>query len=284
MAYVNMSDMLCGAREERYAVGAFNVVDAATTLAVVEAAENRNSPAIIQTSAKTVRLYGATTLGAMISAAAKASEVPVALHLDHCKEMELIEECIEAGWSSVMFDGSSLPFDQNVEMTRRVVQLARPRGVTVEGELGAIVGVEDDIFVSHQDAHLADPDQAVEFVEKTGVDCFAPAIGTAHGIYKGNPKIAYGRLESISARCDVPIAIHGGTGLADDVFKRCIELGGAKINVSTQIKHSFRDSLEQFFKDNPEDYEPVRSVGHMLQQVREMVGRFVERFGSVGKA
>ena len=283
MAYVNMREMLRGARQGRYAVGAFNIVDAATTLAVVQAAENRRAPVIIQTSVKTVKLYGAGPLAAMIRAAAKASSVPVALHLDHCKQEEVIRECLDAGWSSVMFDGSALAFEENVATTRRVVELAQPRDVTVEGELGAIVGVEDDIFVSQQDAHLADPDQALRFVEATEVDCFAPAIGTAHGLYKGEPKIAYDRLGTISRSCDVPIAIHGGTGLSDEAFRRCIELGGAKVNVSTQIKHSFRDSLEQFFKDQPQQYEPVKSIGYMCEQVREIVEGFIERFGSAGK-
>lgn len=284
MAYVNMKDMLHSARRGQYAVGAFNIVDAATTLAVVKAAENKRAPVIIQTSVKTVKLYGAGPLAGMICAVARASSVPVALHLDHCREEEVIRECIDAGWSSVMFDGSTLPFEENVATTREVVKLARPKDVTVEGELGAIVGVEDDIFVSQQDAHLADPDQAVQFVEATEVDCFAPAIGTAHGVYKGEPKIAFDRLETISRSCDVPIAIHGGTGLSDEVFRRCIELGGAKINVSTQIKHSFRDSLEQFFKEQPEQYEPVKSIGYMREQVREMVESFIGQFGSAGKA
>jgi len=284
MGYVNMREMLERARAGRYAVGAFNIVDMATARAVVKAAENQGSPIIIQTSTKTVRLYGAEPLAGAVCAMAKASSVPVALHLDHCKQRDLIAECIEAGWSSVMFDGSALSFEENVDMTRRVVEMAHPKDVTVEGELGAIVGVEDDIFVREQGAHLADPDQALEFVHETGVDCFAPAIGTAHGVYKGVPKIAYDRLEKISQGCGVPIAIHGGTGLSDEVFQRCIELGGAKINVSTQIKHSFREGLEQFFKDNPEEYEPVKSVGHMLEHVRKMVEGFIERFGSVGKA
>ena len=284
MPYVNMKDMLQAAREGRYAVGAFNIVDAATILAVVRAAGNMNSPVIIQTSVKTVELYGSEPLAAMVRAAAQARSVPVALHLDHCREQDLIAECIRAGWSSVMFDGSKLPFEENVDLTRQVAQSARAKGVTVEGELGAIVGVEDDIFVSRQDAHLADPDQAVRFVAETGVDCFAPAIGTAHGVYKGEPVIAFDNLERISASCGVPIAIHGGTGLSDEVFRRCIELGGAKINVSTQIKHFFRDSLEQFFKDNPAEYEPVKSIRYMLDEVREMIEGFIQRFGSAGKA
>jgi len=183
-----------------------------------------------------------------------------------------------------MFDGSSLPFEDNMAMTREAVEMAHPHDVTVEGELGAIVGVEDDIFVREQDSHLADPDQALRFVDQTGVVCFAPAIGTAHGIYNGEPKIACDRLESISKSCGVPIAIHGGTGLSDEVFRRCIEPGGAKVNVSTQIKHFFRDTLQQFFTDNPHEYEPVKNIGYMPERVREMIEGFIERFASVGKA
>lgn len=284
MAYVNMREILQDALKEHYAVGAFNIVDMATAKAVVQAAENKKAPVIIQTSGKTVKLYGAGALAGMVCSLAKTSPVPVALHLDHCKDMGQISECINAGWSSVMFDGSSMSFPENVKMTSEVVEMAHPKGVTVEGELGAIVGVEDEIFVKEHEAHLADPNQALEFVQETGVDCFAPAIGTAHGIYKGEPKIAFDRLEKIARDCKVPIAIHGGTGLSDEIFRRCIELGGAKINISTQIKHFFRDSLRKYFQNNPEDYEPTKSIGYMLEEVRKMIEEFIEKFGSEGKA
>ena len=284
MPYVNMNKMLDAALGGGYAVGAFNIVDLATACAVVRAAEAKNAPVIIQTCVKTVKCYSCESIAQMVRGLAEASCVPVALHLDHCKDVQFCKQCVDAGWSAVMLDGSASPFEENVDMTKQVVDYAHERDVTVEGELGAIVGVEDDIFVKEGEAHLADPVQAIEFVEKTGVDVFAPAIGTAHGIYKGKPEIAFDRLEQIAKDCQLPIAIHGGTGLADDVFDRCIALGGAKVNVSTQLKHTFRDSMESYFQEHPGDYEPVRSVGYMMEQTQEMIERFIDVFGSAGKA
>jgi fructose/tagatose bisphosphate aldolase len=169
-------------------------------------------------------------------------------------------------------------------MTKETVRMARPRDVTVEGEVGAIVGVEDDIFVKEGEAHLADPAMAIEFVKRTGVDVLAPAIGTAHGLYKGKPRIAFDVLEKIASQVDAFIAIHGGTGLSDETFRKVIELGGAKVNISTQLKHVFRDSLEEYFQKNPGDYEPVKILAYLREKTRETVEAFLDRFGSVGKA
>jgi tagatose 1,6-diphosphate aldolase GatY/KbaY len=215
MPLENMKAMLSRAAAGRYAVGAFNVLDYNSAKAVVLAAGELRAPVIIQTSAKTVTFWGSGTLMGWLRELAAGSPVPVAVHLDHCKDVDLINECIEAGWTSVMIDASARPFEENLSLSRRVVEMARPRNVTVEAELGAIVGVEDDIHVKEQDSHLADPVQAVEFCAKVQPDCFAPAIGTAHGIYKGEPKIAYHILEKVAAATRVPIALHGCTGLSD---------------------------------------------------------------------
>lgn len=284
MPYCNLNDILPAARAGHYAVGAFNIVDLATTNAVIAAAEAKNAPVIVQTSVKTVKLYGVEVTGAFIRAAAKQAKVPVVLHLDHCKEPEFIHRCIAAGWSSVMIDASALPYEENVATTTAIVEAAHAAGVSVEGELGAIVGVEDDIFVKEGDAQLPEPDQAVEFVERTGVDCFAPAIGTAHGVYKGEPKIAFDLLDTIVQRQSAPVAIHGGTGLSDEVFAKVIRLGGAKVNISTQLKHCFRDSLADYFGEHPQDYEPVRAIGHLAGQTQGMVEAFIDKFGATGRA
>ncbi len=284
MSYVNMRDMLTKAKMGGYAIGAFNIVDPMTTAAVIRAADALNSPVIIQTSVKTVKLYGATPLAAYIKTLAEDVPIPVALHLDHCKDLSVIQECLDAGWSSVMIDASSLPFEENVRLTTQVVGMARDLDVTVEGELGAIVGVEDDIFVNEAEAHLADPEQAVDFVARTGVDVFAPAIGTAHGVYKGAPKIAFDLLERIASNVQATVAIHGGTGLSDETFRECIALGGAKVNISTQIKHVYRDSLSGYFAEHPDDYEPVRVLGHMRAETQRIVTMFIQKFGSFSKA
>ena len=260
MPLENMNVMLGKAAGTGYAVGAFNILDYNSTKAVILAAEETNAPVIIQTSAKTVIFWGAPAIISWVRQLAGSSSVPIALHLDHCKDLDLIKECIESGWTSVMIDASSKPFDENLSLSRQVVKMARPKNVTVEAELGAIVGVEADIHVKHQDAHLADPEQAIIFCEKVEPDCFAPAIGTAHGVYKGVPKIAYDLLEKIAAQIAVPIALHGGTGLADDVFKKCISLGCAKVNISTQLKYAFIDGFVAYHNANNTEYNPLKVI------------------------
>ena len=183
-----------------------------------------------------------------------------------------------------MIDASSFPLEKNIEMTRKVVDMVKGKDITVEGELGAIVGVEDDIFVKEQDSHLADVETCVKFVDATGIDVLAPAIGTAHGLYHKEPNINFSLLHNISQKVDVPLAIHGGTGLSAEVFKKCIQNGGAKINISTILKHIFRNSFETYYKENPKDYEPVKAIKYLEQSVIASVEEFMDIFGSTNKA
>lgn len=284
MPLENMRAMLSKASAGKYAVGAFNILDYSSAKAVVQAAEELDAPVIIQTSAKTVTFWGSRTLAGWIRELAGSSKVPVALHLDHCKNLDLIKECIEAGWTSVMIDASARPFEENLSLSRQVVQMARPKDVTVEAELGAIVGVEDDIHVKEQELHLADPAQAVEFCAKVQPDCFAPAIGTAHGIYKGEPKIAYHILEQVAATTHVPIALHGGTGLSDEVFKRCIALGCAKVNISTQIKYAFIDGFVGYHNAHSTQYDPLKVIKAQFDEVKKGIAANIQLFGGAGKA
>jgi ketose-bisphosphate aldolase len=276
--------MLSQAAAGRYGVGAFNILDYNSAKAVVHTAEELAAPVIVQTSAKTVTFWGSRTLAAWIAELAGRARVPVALHLDHCKDLALIRECIEAGWTSVMIDASTKPFEENLALTREVVALAQPKDVTVEAELGAIVGVEDDIHVKEQDSHLADPRQAVEFCAKVKLDCFAPAIGTAHGIYKGEPKIAYHILEEVATRTGVPIALHGGTGLSDEVFQRCISLGCAKVNISTQIKYAFIDGFVGYHHAHDTQYDPLKVLQAQFEEMKKGIAANIQLFGSAGKA
>ena len=279
-----MNLMLMKAKDGGYAVGAFNILDYNSTKAVILAAEEANAPVIIQTSAKTVIFWGTTAIITWVKQLADSSSVPIALHLDHCKDLDLIEECIDSGWTSVMIDASSKPFEENLSLSRQVVKMARPKNITVEAELGAIVGVEDDIHVKHQDAHLADSEQAIEFCEKVEPDCFAPAIGTAHGIYKGVPKIAYGLLEKIAAKVAPPIALHGGTGLADEVFKKCISLGCAKVNISTQLKYAFIDGFVNYHNANNTEYNPLKVIDAQFDALKAGIVENINLFGSAEKA
>jgi len=284
MTLENMSQMLKEAQDNKYAVGAFNILDYNSTKAVVQAAEDANAPVIIQTSAKTVIFWGCSAIICWVKELLSSSKVPIALHLDHCKDLQLIAECIKAGWSSVMIDASSKPFEENLALSRQVVEMARPKDVSVEAELGAIVGVEDDIHVKQQDAHLADPEQAIRFCAQVKPDCFAPAIGTAHGVYKGEPKIAYDRLEEIAAKTAIPIALHGGTGLADDVFKKCISLGCAKVNISTQLKYAFIDGFVAYHNAHNTEYNPLNVIDAQFNKLKAGIIEKINLFGSAGKA
>ncbi len=280
MAFENMKSMLHRARHEGYGVGAFNVVDLNSTRAVIDGASEMQAPVIVQTSAKTVLFWGASVLADWVNTLARQSPFPVALHLDHCKDVALIGQCIEAGWTSVMIDASSRPFDENLAMTRQVVEMAGPADVSVEAELGEIGGVEDDKSVADADARLADPAKAESFCRHVPIDCLAPAIGTAHGIYKGEPRIAFDRLAEISRRVSLPLALHGGTGLAPEVFRECIRLGCAKVNISTQLKHTFIDSFVAHHADHPDQYEPLKGLGVQYDRLKQDVKCFIELFGA----
>jgi len=284
MALENMSAMLQKARKSGYAVGAFNILDYNSMKAVIDGAIELNSPVIIQTSVKTVKLWGFRPMISWIRELCADVKIPVAIHLDHCKDVEFIQDCLDNGWTSVMIDASSLPFDENLATSKRVLEMARPLGVSVEAELGEIGGVEDDISVADEDAHLVDPDKALYFLKEVPVDCFAPAIGTAHGVYKGKPKIAFEKLEAISKNNNVPLALHGGTGLSEEVFKKCIQLGCAKVNISTQLKYAFIDSFVQHHKNYPDEYNPLNEIKAQYVEVKNAVMSNIRFFGSGGKA
>ena len=283
MPLVTMTEMLQTAKDGKYAVGAFNIVDYNSTLAVVRTAEKLNAPVIVQTSVKTVKHWSAPTIRTWMEEVAAGSPVPVALHLDHCKEVDYIKTCVDAGWTSVMIDASAKPFEQNLAETKQAVAVASPAGVSVEAEMGRIVGVEDDIFVAGDDATVADVEEAIKFCEGLDLAAFAPAIGTAHGIYKGTPKIAFDRLEAIGERTGIPIALHGGTGLSDDVFRKAISLGCAKVNISTAIKYAFIDSFCDYHAA-AKQYEPLKPLTAQYEAIVDVVERNIKLFGSEGKA
>ncbi|MBN2327797.1 MAG: class II fructose-bisphosphate aldolase [Candidatus Omnitrophica bacterium] len=278
-----MKPMLAVARRKKYAVGAFNTVDYLSTQAVIHAAEELDAPVIIQFSVKTVKYWGHAALVNWMRELAGNAGIPVAMHLDHCKDVDFIQQCIDAGWTSVMIDASSKPFEENLALSKEVVERASKAGVAVEAELGEIGGVEEDIQVADEDAHLADPEKAVRFCREMDLAVFAPAIGTAHGVYKGEPKIAFDRLEEISRRTGVPLALHGGTGLSDEVFKRCIALGCAKVNISTQLKYVFIDSIVEYNR-NGGAYEPLKALEHQYHKIKEEMGKNILLFGGQGRA
>jgi len=283
MGLDTMTGMLRRARDGGYAVGAFNIVDYNSARAVVRAAEKLQAPVIVQTSVKTVLFWSPVTIVSWMKELATDSPVPVALHLDHCKDIDMIGDCIDAGWTSVMIDASAKPFNENLAMTREVVARADQAGVSVEAEMGQIVGTEEETFISQKDSYLAEPDEAVAFCKDLNLAAFAPAIGTAHGFYRGEPKIAFDRLDEIARRTGVPIALHGGTGLADEVFRKAITLGCAKVNISTAIKYAFIDSFIEYHSTHHK-YEPLEPLGAQYDRIQRLASDNIRLFGSEGKA
>jgi len=277
-----MNPILQTASKAGYAVGAFNPVDFASMKAIVRAAEEEDAPVIVQLSAKTVRYYGHENLAGWMRDLAENSPVPVVLHLDHGKEIEMIRRCIETGWTSVMIDASHLPFEENLKVSRQVLEMATAAGVGVEAELGEIVGVEEEIVVEEEDAHLADPDKAEIFCRELDLGVFAPAIGTAHGFYKGTPKVAFDLIDEIYRRTGTPLALHGGTGLSDEIIQRCIKLGCAKVNISTNLKHVFIDGFADYHRASPDDYEPLRVLEAQFAGIKRLVSEKIRQFGGSG--
>jgi fructose-bisphosphate aldolase class II len=271
------------AEEQGYAVGAFNIVNELTARAVVKACEESNAPVILQTSTATVKQIGVKSLIGFLRAIAENAEIPVSVHLDHCKDLELCRACIDAGWPSVMIDASHLPLAENIAQTREIAQYAAGKGVSVEGELGAIRGVEDDISVSEEDAHLATVEDSIAFVSQTGIDIFAPAIGTAHGLYKGEPKLSFKRFEEIREAVPAPLVIHGGTGLAPEVFRRLIKMGASKINISTALKIAYLGAIKDFMAENPGNSNPLKLDLAAESRVMRMAREHNEIFGTAGR-
>jgi len=279
----NLKTLLSGVGAMDYAVPAYNILNHLTLKAVIEECEAGRSPVIIQTSVATVKFYGPEVLALMAKSEIDLAGIPVALHLDHCTDPVLAKKCVDCGWSSIMFDGSGMPFDENISLTKEIADYAHPKGVSVEGELGAIHGVEDHIDVKEEDAHLADVRQSAEFVQKTGIDAFAPAVGTAHGMYKGEPKLDFDRFSEIrSVIGDIPLVVHGGTGLSSEAFDRFIQLGAAKINVSTAIKQSYMKSMRRYAAENEEN-NPLVFDRYIVDNVRTVVKEHNELFRSVGR-
>lgn len=284
MARESMTLMLQKARDGKYGVGAFNILDYGSFKAVVETANELDAPVIVQTSVKTVKLWGYEAIASWYKELADKADVPIALHVDHCNDIDVIKNCIKAGWTSVMIDASAKPFEENLEISREVVKLATSANVSVEAELGEIGGVEDDLVVAEEEAVLANPAKAKIFCEQLDLAVFAPAIGTAHGFYKGEPKVAFDIIEEIANDTGVPLALHGGTGLADDVFKRCISLGCAKVNISTQLKHTYVNSFIDFKNDHPDLFEPVKFIEYQVSRLKSDVKENIILFGGEGKA
>ncbi|MBE0602138.1 MAG: class II fructose-bisphosphate aldolase [Deltaproteobacteria bacterium] len=276
---VDLSHILKPARQGRYAVGAFNIYNLETIDAVLAAADELRSPVILALGERYLKNFPIRAIAAITTTLARDSRMPVALHLDHAQKLESIEQAISAGFTSVMIDGSKLPLAENIAITKKAVALARPRKVTVEGELGRIgrTGVaSSDLFT--------DPDEARQFMEETGVDALAVAVGTVHGLYKGEPTLDLERLTQIAEKVTAPLVLHGGSGLPDHLIKSAIQLGVAKLNINTEVSIRGVDAVRGFLESKGNENTRLEELmvearGSMV----EVVKKYIEFFGSAGK-
>jgi ketose-bisphosphate aldolase len=283
MPIVPTQEILQRAFRERYGVAAINIVNDLSLEAVLAAAEELRAPLIVQTSVKTVKMYGADVLFAMWQEMTRHITVPVALHLDHCPEREVISTCLARGWNSVLFDASKLSVEENKRQCVEVVAEAKRYGAAVEGEIEGIKSVEDGIG-SDAPSAIQSLDVALDFIRSTGIDCFAPAIGNAHGMYKATPTLDNQRVSDIVAQVPIPIALHGGTGMTPAQFSDLIARGCAKVNISTALKIRFMQSGYDFMAARPGEYDPPSLFRAQRAAVIEMAKEHIGMFGSAGRA
>lgn len=284
MPVVTLKETLSRAFAGRYGVPAINVVDDLSISAVLTAAVEERSPLILQTSVKTVKMYGRDQLFGIFSALVREIDVPVSLHLDHCPDRAVISSCLEAGWNSVLFDAHELDVAENLRQTSQVVQEARRHGASVEGEIEGIQGVEDDLG-SDEASMQQSLEVAVDFIKRTGVDCFAPAIGNAHGQYTSAPVLDHQRISDLVEATGIPMALHGGTGLSGGQFQDLIARGCAKINISTALKEAYMKSGLEFLRAAEErgKGDPPSLFRHQAAAMTQMARQHMRAFGSSGR-
>ncbi|MBC7186918.1 MAG: class II fructose-1,6-bisphosphate aldolase [Calditrichaeota bacterium] len=308
MPLVTTKEMFAKAYEGGYAIGAFNVNNMEIIQGIVEAAEEERAPLILQIS-KGARKYARHEyLMKLIEAALQISNLPIAVHLDHGDSFELCKACIDGGFTSVMIDGSHLPFDENVALTKKVVEYAHPRGIPVEAELGRLKGVEEHVSVEERDAIFTDPDEAREFVERTGCDSLAVAIGTSHGAYKfaGEPFLDFERLRAIEERLPgFPLVLHGASsvlqpfvemcnkyggklpgakGVPEEMIARAVKGGVCKVNIDTDLRLAMTATIRKEFAENPSNFDPRLYLGPAREAIKEMVRHKLHVLGCTGKA
>lgn len=291
MSIANAKEVTLVAAQKGYAVGAFNVTDLLQFEAVIDAAIETKSPVMVQTSVKPSQFLGTDMMVAIYRTLAEKAPVPVVLHLDHCTEVDYCKKCADAGYTNIMIDASKQSYEENIRQTKEVVDYCHSVGnISVEGELGTVGGVEDQIKVAEDEAQLANPEQSVEFVKRTGVDIFAPAIGTAHGVYKTkNPKIDTERMATIHKMLNgngikTPLVVHGGTGLPEDTIKKLLAAGGAKFNVSTELKRVLIDAKWEYISAHREEYDPGKLDKFVREATKKAVMHWMQMIESVGRA
>jgi fructose-bisphosphate aldolase class II len=276
--------MLIKANKEKYAVGQFNINNLEWTLAILDEVQALQAPVIIGVSEGAARYMGGFNVVVhMIKGLIKdrGYTIPIAIHLDHGSSEEVCKKAIDAGFTSVMIDASHQPFKENLEITKRVVDYAHARGVSVEAELGSIGGQEEHVIA---ETLYANPDECLEMVQKTKIDCLAPALGSVHGPYKGEPKLGFDEMDHINKLCGVPLVLHGGSGIPDYQIKKAIERGTAKINVNTECQQEFTKVVREVLSNDTKVYDPRKYLGPGAKGIRKVVNEKCHVFGCVGKA
>lgn len=283
MPLVTTEKMLLDAQAGHYAVGAFNVENLEMVMAVIRAAEELRSPVIMQTTPSTVKYAGLDYYLAMVRAAAERTDVPVAMHLDHGESFDLAMQALRTGYTSIMIDGSHDAFEDNIALTRRVVDACAPSRISVEAELGKVGGKEDDLEGGDGNP-FTDPQQAKEFVERTGVNSLAIAIGTAHGLYKGTPKLDFERLSAIREVVSIPLVLHGASGVPDEAVQESITRGICKVNFATELRIAFSNGVKEYLQKDPDVFDPKKYCKVGIANVIETVKGKIAICGSAGKA
>lgn len=270
MSFVTSEKMLLDAQKGGYAVGAFNVENMEMVMAVIAAAEELRAPLMLQTTPSTIKYAGLDMYLANVKAAAGRASVPVCLHLDHGDSFDLAMRALRTGYTSIMIDGSHNVFEENIAVTKAVADACRPSGIPVEAELGKVGGKEDDLDGGEGNGYT-DPLEAKEFVERTGVTSLAVAIGTAHGVYKGVPKLDLDRLAEIRKVVDIPLVLHGASGLSEEAVVESIKRGICKVNFATELRIAYTDGVKEFLAANPDAFDPKKYGKVAMEHVKAIV-------------
>ncbi|CDH92032.1 tagatose-1,6-bisphosphate aldolase [Clostridium botulinum B str. Eklund 17B (NRP)] len=280
---LSTKQMLLKAQKEGYAVPAFNIHNLETLQVVVDTAMKMRSPVIIAGTPSTIEYAGAAYIEAMAEVAARKYDIPIAIHLDHFEDIDEIKKNIDIGFRSCMIDASREEFEVNIKKVKEVVEYAHEYDATVEAELGKLGGKEDDLIVSEKDLMYTNPDDAVEFIKRTGVDSLAVAIGTAHGLYKGKAKLDFERLKEIRNKVHVPLVLHGASDVPDELVKKAISLGICKVNIATDLKIPFSDAVKEYFKKNPNANDPRKYMTPGKEAMEKIVENKIKVCGSANR-
>ena len=283
MSILSTRQMLLNAQRDGYAVPAFNIHNLETLQVVVDTAVEMRSPVIIAGTPSTIEYAGAEYIHAMAEVAAHKYDIPIAIHLDHFEDVDAIKRNIDIGFKSCMIDASKLEFEKNIAKVKEVVAYAHKFDATVEAELGKLGGQEDDLIVDEKDAMYTNPNDAAEFVKRTGIDSLAVAIGTAHGLYKGEPKLDFERLKEIRSKVEVPLVLHGASDVPDELVMKAISLGICKVNVATDLKIPFSGALKEYFNEHPEANDPRKYMTPGKEAMKKIVEHKIQVCGSANR-